>query len=70
MAAFDSYPIRFVEFETIEFEAFQISTTYPVSYYDALYVATARFAKAPLITLDQKLYNFMEQSVLREYLYI
>ena len=45
-------------------EAFQIAWTYRISAYDASYIALSQRVNAPLLTLDQKLINYLSNTSL------
>lgn len=47
----------FIDFQEIVQEAFQLSIKYPISIYDASYVALAQKKKLSFYTADQKLFD-------------
>ncbi|MBO6535794.1 MAG: type II toxin-antitoxin system VapC family toxin [Balneolaceae bacterium] len=48
-------------------KAFEITTQLPVSYYDALYVATAVFTESTLYTADERLVRGLSTTKLSKY---
>lgn len=50
-------PFKLIPYEEIEDFAFELATTFPVTLYDACYLATAIDYEAVLYTADIRLYN-------------
>ena len=57
-----AFPLRVVSTAELMEETVNVSLTYGITAYDACYVVLSQQVKAPLLTLDQKLFNSLDSS--------
>lgn len=59
-------PLRFVHYSELEYLAFEIATKYPITFYDAIFIATAVDQNKKLYTFDFKLKKSVNETELDE----
>lgn len=62
---FNDLPIVRIKFDQITEQAFQVASEFSVSFYDALYLASAVACNGKLITADFRLFNGLENTPFR-----
>lgn len=60
-------PIRFIKYNQLSDIAFDISTTLPVTLYDATYIATAILTNSIFYTADRRLVNGLSTTPLARF---
>ena len=59
---FNKIKIYFVGLDDIADISFEVSAKLPVTYYDALYLCTAKLYECKMVTFDRKLYKSVKDS--------
>lgn len=67
-SVFNKIKIYFVDLDDIADISFEISAKLPVTYYDALYLCTAKLYECKMVTFDRKLYKSVKDSEFETYL--
>lgn len=67
-SVFNKIKIYFVDLDDIADISFEISAKMPVTYYDALYLCTAKLYECKMVTFDRKLYKSVKDSEFETYL--
>jgi len=67
-SVFKKIKIYFIGLDDIADISFEVSAKLPVTYYDALYLCTAKFYECKMVTFDRKLLKSVEGSEFDTYL--
>jgi len=66
-SVFNKIKIYFVDLEDIADISFEVSAKLPVTYYDALYLCTAKLYECKMVTFDRKFYKSVKDSEFETY---